>query len=180
MGWTADSESHHLYLVGRLLLSKQPKFDALVASARSMLNPVKGLEMKSLAEGRFLIRFNHILDCNRALEGWPLSFEKNTLVLNGIGARSVSGYGSWRATLCICVALNVTLPLVRALRLCTTSGEDLLVSFTYERLQNFCYLCGRLGHGHISIYCKVRFEEGFQDPGDDSPYRQWLRALANS
>ncbi|KAK4424731.1 hypothetical protein Salat_1666700 [Sesamum alatum] len=66
----------------RLLLSKQPKFEALVSSAKSMLNPVKGLDMRSLTEGRFLIRFNHIIDWSRALEGCPWSFKKNMLILN--------------------------------------------------------------------------------------------------
>ncbi|KAL0433250.1 UNVERIFIED_CONTAM: hypothetical protein Slati_2659300 [Sesamum latifolium] len=69
--WEADSESHLLFLVGRLLSSKQPIFEALASSVQSMLNPVKGLEMRSLKEGHFLIRFNHVIDRNRALEGYP-------------------------------------------------------------------------------------------------------------
>ncbi|KAL0457798.1 UNVERIFIED_CONTAM: hypothetical protein Slati_0407000 [Sesamum latifolium] len=51
-----------------------------------MLNPVKGMEMRRLEEGRFLIRFNHIIDRSRALEGCPWSFEKNTMILSGLGA----------------------------------------------------------------------------------------------
>ncbi|KAL0401520.1 UNVERIFIED_CONTAM: hypothetical protein Slati_4181900 [Sesamum latifolium] len=83
--WVIDTEFHNLFLVGRLLSSNQPKFDALVSSITSMLNPVKGLEMRSLAEWHFLIRFHHIIDRNRALEGCPWSFEKNTITLSGIG-----------------------------------------------------------------------------------------------
>ncbi|KAL0412201.1 UNVERIFIED_CONTAM: hypothetical protein Slati_3809800 [Sesamum latifolium] len=81
---------------------------------------------------------------------------------------------AWGTTLRIRVSLDVTAPLKRALRLCTTRGEEHLVSLTYERLQNFCYLCGVLGH--ISKYCEVHFEDGFEDPGDDTPYGPWLRA----
>ncbi|KAL0439195.1 UNVERIFIED_CONTAM: hypothetical protein Slati_2402500 [Sesamum latifolium] len=47
---------------------------------------------------------------------------------------------AWGASLRIRVAINVTNPLIRALRVRTTLGDALLVSFTYERLQNFCYL----------------------------------------
>ncbi|KAL0322284.1 UNVERIFIED_CONTAM: hypothetical protein Scaly_2524800 [Sesamum calycinum] len=50
-----------------------------------MLNPMEGLEMRRLEEGQFLIRFNDIIDRNQALEGCPRSFEKNVLILNGIG-----------------------------------------------------------------------------------------------
>ncbi|KAL0409375.1 UNVERIFIED_CONTAM: hypothetical protein Sradi_1871900 [Sesamum radiatum] len=82
--WSIDSD-HHLFLVGRLLSQKQPKFEALVSSINSMLNPVRGLEMRNLSEGRFLIQLHHILDRDRALEGCPWSFEKNTLILSSIG-----------------------------------------------------------------------------------------------
>ncbi|KAK4402856.1 hypothetical protein Sango_1026300 [Sesamum angolense] len=83
--WSTDTEVNSLFLVGRLLSSKQPKFEALVSSITNLLNPVKGLEMRNLADGRFLIRFRHIIDRNRALDGCPWSFEKNTIVLSGIG-----------------------------------------------------------------------------------------------
>ncbi|KAL0356017.1 UNVERIFIED_CONTAM: hypothetical protein Sradi_4048600 [Sesamum radiatum] len=56
-------------------------------------------------------------------------------------------------------------------------GSEHLVSFTYERLPNFCYLCGRLGH--IGKYCELAFAEGFVDPGNDTPYGPWLRAPAH-
>ncbi|KAL0368285.1 UNVERIFIED_CONTAM: hypothetical protein Scaly_1047400 [Sesamum calycinum] len=81
---------------------------------------------------------------------------------------------SWGATMRIRVAINVTSPLIRALRIRTTMGEELVVSFTYERLQNLCYLCGHLRH--ISKFCEMRFEDGFQDPGEETPYGPWLQA----
>ncbi|KAL0303115.1 UNVERIFIED_CONTAM: hypothetical protein Sradi_6179600 [Sesamum radiatum] len=201
-----------------LLCSKQPKFEALVSSIRSMLNPVKGLEMRNLEEGRFLIRFHHIIDRNRALEGCPWSFEKNTLILSGVGpnenpmnvdlnwcdffvhvhdlplskmthdiaALIVNKIGrfrdmeandsgkSWGASIRIRVAIDVSLPLFRVLRVGQAMGEELVVSFTYERLQNFCYLCGTLGR--ISKYCEKGFADGFVDSGDNTPYGPWLRA----
>ncbi|KAL0324739.1 UNVERIFIED_CONTAM: hypothetical protein Scaly_2441000, partial [Sesamum calycinum] len=46
-----DSNDHQLFLMGRLLSSEQPRFEALVSSLKSILNPVKGLEMRHLVEG---------------------------------------------------------------------------------------------------------------------------------
>ncbi|KAL0329040.1 UNVERIFIED_CONTAM: hypothetical protein Sradi_4890700 [Sesamum radiatum] len=88
----------------------------------------------------------------------------------------MDGYGrAWGSSLHIRIAINMIKPLIRALRVCTTMGEEMVVSFTYERLQNFCYLCGQLGHIHN--YCELRFEERFTDPSEAVLYRVWLRAL---
>ncbi|KAL0401243.1 UNVERIFIED_CONTAM: hypothetical protein Slati_4154200 [Sesamum latifolium] len=81
---------------------------------------------------------------------------------------------AWGASLWIRVGLSVKKPLKRALKLCSPSGDELLVRFTYEQLPNFCYLCGRLGH--IDKYCETRFESGFQDK-EETPYGPWLKAL---
>ncbi|KAL0411140.1 UNVERIFIED_CONTAM: hypothetical protein Slati_3703700 [Sesamum latifolium] len=82
--------------------------------------------------------------------------------------------GVWGATLRIRVSLNVTQPLPRVLKIKTPLGDEQLISFTMERLPNFCYLCGCMGH--LSKFCHSRFEDGFQDPGDQTPYAAWLRA----
>ncbi|KAL0462204.1 UNVERIFIED_CONTAM: hypothetical protein Slati_0108000 [Sesamum latifolium] len=51
-----------------------------------MLLPVKGMmEVKQLQESRFLLRFKHIIDKQRAMEGCPWSFEKNIVILKPIG-----------------------------------------------------------------------------------------------
>ncbi|KAL0331642.1 UNVERIFIED_CONTAM: hypothetical protein Sangu_1709700 [Sesamum angustifolium] len=81
-------------------------------------------------------------------------------------------------TLQIRVAINVTQPLVRALLVRTLAGDELVVSFTYERLQNLCYFCGRLSH--IYALCALRSKEGFQDPGEAPAYDAWLRGPPRS
>ncbi|KAL0439102.1 UNVERIFIED_CONTAM: hypothetical protein Slati_2393200 [Sesamum latifolium] len=81
----ANLDSHKLCVVGRLLSNKPFKFKALCSSIRSMILPVKGMDIRQLEEGRILIRFNHIIDKQRALEGCPWSFEKNVLILNSVG-----------------------------------------------------------------------------------------------
>ncbi|KAL0444324.1 UNVERIFIED_CONTAM: hypothetical protein Slati_2155100 [Sesamum latifolium] len=81
---------------------------------------------------------------------------------------------SWGASLRLKVGINVNLPLKRALKIRTTIGEEQLLSFIYERIPNFCYLCGHLGH--ITKYCDSRFNDDFKDTREDTPYGPWLRA----
>ncbi|KAL0314002.1 UNVERIFIED_CONTAM: hypothetical protein Sangu_2244600, partial [Sesamum angustifolium] len=53
---------------------------------------------------------------------------------------------SWGSFLRIRVSLNIKRYLCRALTLHTTDRDDPIITFAYERLPNFCYLCGCLGH----------------------------------
>ncbi|KAK4386391.1 hypothetical protein Sango_2509700 [Sesamum angolense] len=65
-------------------------------------------------------------------------------------------------------------PLKRAIKIRSLTGNELLVRLTYERLPNYCYLCGCLGL--IDKYCEVRFGEGFTTNDPDTQYGPWLRA----
>ncbi|KAK4424714.1 hypothetical protein Salat_1665000 [Sesamum alatum] len=85
---------------------------------------------------------------------------------------------SFYETVRIRININVTKPLKRALRICSKSGEESMIRFSYERLPNFCYLCGKLGH--ISRFCDLRFDAQFSDPGLHTPYGAWLRAVGPS
>ncbi|KAL0314575.1 UNVERIFIED_CONTAM: hypothetical protein Sangu_2301900 [Sesamum angustifolium] len=80
----------------------------------------------------------------------------------------------WGSHMRIRVSIDITKPLKRVLKIRTTLGDEQLMSFTYERLPNFCYLCGCLGH--LSKYCEMRFTDNFVDPGNATPYGPWLRA----
>ncbi|KAG8372542.1 hypothetical protein BUALT_Bualt12G0076900 [Buddleja alternifolia] len=86
--------------------------------------------------------------------------------------------GAWGSVLHIRVALNIKNPLKRALKLHTGMGKEFLVLFTYERLPNFCYLCGRVDH--IGDACHSQYVEGSVDPGDNTPYGPWLRGSAGA
>ncbi|KAL0357699.1 UNVERIFIED_CONTAM: hypothetical protein Scaly_1455600 [Sesamum calycinum] len=76
------------------------------------------------------------------------------------------------------VAIDVTKPLPRALKIRTILGDEHIVMFSYERLPNFCYPCGKLGQ--ISKWCDSRFQADFVDPGENSPFGPWLRAVGRT
>ncbi|XP_012840835.1 PREDICTED: uncharacterized protein LOC105961138 [Erythranthe guttata] len=72
------------------------------------------------------------------------------------------------------VRLDVTKTLKRGIYLHTLDGSKEWVSFTYEKLPNFCFLCGIIGHGENK--CHLRYEANFVDPGEQLPYGPWMRA----
>ncbi|XP_012837518.1 PREDICTED: uncharacterized protein LOC105958060 [Erythranthe guttata] len=72
------------------------------------------------------------------------------------------------------VQIDVSQKLKRGMYLHEANGNKVWVTVTYERLPNFCFLCGILGHG--AGKCPLRYEEGFIDPGENLPYGTWLRA----
>ncbi|KAL0458749.1 UNVERIFIED_CONTAM: hypothetical protein Slati_0502100 [Sesamum latifolium] len=82
----------------------------------------------------------------------------------------------WGTSVRIRVALDISKPLKRALKIHMVLGDDHFISFTYERLPNFYYLCGCLGH--LSRQCELQFLDGFYDPGENPPYGHWLRATS--
>lgn len=45
------------------------------------------------------------------------------------------------------VLFDTTLPLIPGFNFCRPQREDVWIQFRYERLLEFCFNCGRLGHG---------------------------------
>ncbi|KAK4438680.1 hypothetical protein Salat_0202500 [Sesamum alatum] len=74
-----------LYLVRHLLDRRPAKFNFLKETLVVVMNPVKGMDIRCIADNTFLFIFRHELDKNRALEGCPWNFEKNILILNEVG-----------------------------------------------------------------------------------------------
>ncbi|GKF10367.1 reverse transcriptase, partial [Tanacetum coccineum] len=53
------------------------------------------------------------------------------------------------------VEIDITKPLVPGLFITRLDGKEYLVSLKYERLSDFCYRCGCLGHGRDSCTNEV-------------------------
>ncbi|KAG8376362.1 hypothetical protein BUALT_Bualt09G0055200 [Buddleja alternifolia] len=81
---------------------------------------------------------------------------------------------NWGILMRIRVSLNITKPLPRFMPLCSPEGEEIRVTFSYEKLANFCYFCGMLDH--LSDYCGLRYKEDFVNPGKNTPFGPELRA----
>ncbi|KAF7139019.1 hypothetical protein RHSIM_Rhsim07G0114000 [Rhododendron simsii] len=85
---------------------------------------------------------------------------------------SVDGLLLGRSFLRVKVEIEISKPLPKGfwLRKNTEAGKDLWISYKYEKLSDFCYDCGRLGHDKRS--CKFVSRE----EGSNSGYNAELRA----
>lgn len=66
-----------------------------------------------------------------------------------------------RSYMRIRVLLDVTKPLKRMKKIKRPGGESSVIKFKYERLGNFCYFCGMLGH--IEDYCEKLYSVDSDD-----------------
>ncbi|KAK4428247.1 hypothetical protein Salat_1124300 [Sesamum alatum] len=82
--WMGDMTDVGYYVVGRLLTSKPTKLDFLRGTLTSVINLIKGMDLKIIGNNRLLFRFNHVVDKKRALEGCPRNFDRNILILSEV------------------------------------------------------------------------------------------------
>ncbi|CAN1185728.1 hypothetical protein LINPERPRIM_LOCUS38829 [Linum perenne] len=62
--------------------------------------------------------------------------------------------------------LDIREPIKKEKKIKKSRGDLLMAKFRYERLPNFCFICGRIGH--INHHCRIYFRLP-----DDKIIRQW-------
>lgn len=80
--------------------------------------------------------------------------------------------GVWRNYMRIHVAIDVRFPLKCKMKIRKQGGEWVWLSFKYERLPPFCFVCGRLGH--TEKFCEADFAN--HGSAVERKYGTWLRA----
>lgn len=79
----------------------------------------------------------------------------------------------WDEFMRIRVSIDITKPLVHKKRLNIGLPVPAWINFTYERLPDFCFWCGQLGHSLKE--CHLCMEKN-KTEGKSQPYGNWLRA----
>ncbi|KAL8546704.1 hypothetical protein ACS0TY_006434 [Phlomoides rotata] len=63
--------------------------------------------------------------------------------------------GAWRNYMRIRVSIDVSLPLKCFKRIHKGEEGSFRITFKYERLSTFCFMCGRIGHAES--FCELRY-----------------------
>lgn len=79
---------------------------------------------------------------------------------------------TWRDYLRIRVRIQIDKPLKRRMKIKKVGGEWFWVTFKYEHISTFCFICGMLGHAQ-----KFRAKL-FETPANEltKPYGPWMKA----
>ncbi|XP_012828241.1 PREDICTED: uncharacterized protein LOC105949476 [Erythranthe guttata] len=71
-------------LLGRIVATKEISMHTIKSNVTRLLQPVKGCEIQTLGNNRFVISFNHRLDQKQALGGCPWVLDKHALIFSEI------------------------------------------------------------------------------------------------
>ncbi|KAL5839910.1 hypothetical protein ACOSQ4_012518 [Xanthoceras sorbifolium] len=176
-----------LSLVGKLISNRKVNREAFKNTIASIWRVKREVSIESIGVNLFVFRFECPWDRKRVLEGGSWSFDKNLLVLKeAVGIGRVADVNFTLAHFWVQI---YNLPLAsmikkmgeflggligeRGLRfMFGDNREECSVLLRYERLPNFCYFCGKMGH--LLRECRDNEKEVVE--GAALKYGVWLRA----
>ncbi|KAJ1399204.1 Zinc finger, CCHC-type [Sesbania bispinosa] len=196
----AESEALQFCLICKVW--KDDSFNVR-AFKSTMLNIWKtrgGVEILDLGPNLFSVRLFNEKDKKAIFKGHPWTFDKHVVVMEELYdnfqpsevelftclAQILGDYmgkyedwdpsseARWGQFLRIRVRLDLRKPLKRGMLVQLKENQKAKVFFKFEKLLNFCYICGRLGH--VMKTCPDI--EGDIDEGEveSLPYGEWMRA----
>ncbi|KAJ1400814.1 Zinc knuckle CX2CX4HX4C [Sesbania bispinosa] len=175
-------------LTGAFLTSKPIHVNSLSnALAGIWCNP-KGSKVEEIGEKKFQFLFDDHKDTDRILKRSPWIFRNAWLSLKrttkmGLRIGACMGdvleseiFETWEkgSFIKVLVLFYVTKPLKPGINVGSKVDGMVWVDFVYERLPQFCYSCGLIGHDEDG--CKSRKEEGDGVEADGAKLGPWMRA----
>ncbi|KAF7114851.1 hypothetical protein RHSIM_RhsimUnG0075100 [Rhododendron simsii] len=148
----------NLCLVGRILSPKTLNPTAIISVVTSVWKTRASFSVVPWQNNTFLFRFEDEKDRDSILHEGPWSIINNLLILNPFKGRrfgkllametSTDGMLLGRSFLRVRVAVKIIDPLPKGFWLGRKpeSNGDLRISYKYEKLSDYCYDCGRIGH----------------------------------
>ncbi|KAJ1420369.1 Zinc knuckle CX2CX4HX4C, partial [Sesbania bispinosa] len=142
-------------------------------------NP-KGFKVEELRNKVFQFFFDEESDANRILQGSPWLFRNSWLILKGwergieiddVGLATTLDRGSFVKVL---VEMNINHPLKAGINVGSNKDGIHWIDFQYEKLPQFCYSCGLVGHAEE--FCSNKNDQEANGESEDKLVGPWLRA----
>ncbi|TXG63821.1 hypothetical protein EZV62_010815 [Acer yangbiense] len=170
-----------LCLVGKVLLGKKVNREAFKGLIEQIWSPFGQVEVELVADNIFMFYFNKQEERNCVWQRGPWHFGKSLIAL-AIPQGSVT---LWRYQLTqgnaggkfmrVKVRIDISKPLKQWLCLKLSKNEEIIVvSMKYKRLPEFCFTCGRVGHGIME--CLDVEARKLALEGTPTKFSSWLKA----
>ncbi|KAL5830504.1 hypothetical protein ACOSQ3_019972 [Xanthoceras sorbifolium] len=181
-----------LCLAGHLLATKQANRDAFRVILPKIWQTTQEVENEVLRDNIFGFHFKNRMDRRRVLNGRPWSFDRSLLVLEEPRAAgelsSLAQIGTVREVdagasadclgkyIRVRVEIDIDKLLQRFLKVnLGSSAKDVVMLLRYERLPEYCFKCGMVGHSIRECDCG----SGLGGRGkDEAAYGLWMRAAS--
>ncbi|XP_074346159.1 uncharacterized protein LOC141684922 [Apium graveolens] len=157
--------------------------------------PAMGINIKDLKHGIYLFQFYHKDDMQWVLTNGPWAFDNLTLVINIVKAGedlikvslnevefwiqihdlpydTKNNSSIWHEYMRLRIKIDVRKPLKRKTKIVKKDKTEVVVTCKYEKLGDFCFICGLLTH--TERFCNKKLETA--DGGITREWGKWVRA----
>ncbi|TXG73661.1 hypothetical protein EZV62_002240 [Acer yangbiense] len=154
-------------LVGKVLAEKKVNRDAFKGLIEQIWNPFGHVEIELVGDNIFMFYFINSEDRNKVWHRGPWHFGNSLIVLE-------KPAGTWKF-IRVNVRIDISKPLKRWLKLKLGKTEEVTrVNLKYERLPEFCFTCGRIGHGIKGCMDEEARKTALE--GSPNKFGSWLKA----
>ncbi|TXG51528.1 hypothetical protein EZV62_024052 [Acer yangbiense] len=189
IGRVGEEEVEHC-LVGKVLSGKRVNREAFRTVMEQLWSPFGNVEIEAVGENIFMFYFKNPEDRDRIWQRGPWHFDRSLTVLEkpeGTGEIAQLSFNKAEFWVQIhdipimCMNRRIAKWLAEQIASQTLlrlkldkSGNIVVVGLKYERLPDFCYTCGRVGHGINECFDGEAKKEALE--GTSTKYGSWLRA----
>ncbi|TXG53423.1 hypothetical protein EZV62_022592 [Acer yangbiense] len=180
------------YLVGKVLSGKRVNREAFKRVIEQLWSSVGEVEIELVGENTFMFFFPNLEARSMVWTRGPWHFDQSLIVLEkpkGVGDISklpfceigtVVEFSANSRECCgrfmrVKVKIDISKPLKRCIRFNVEGSREVITAILiYERLPEFCYACGLIGHGLRDCQNDDARLEALK--GESTKYGPWLRA----
>ncbi|KAJ1387928.1 Zinc knuckle CX2CX4HX4C [Sesbania bispinosa] len=176
-------KDYEFSVVGNIVSEKKFNVNSLINALSNIWNHPTGFKIVDLGEKKFQFFFHKEKDMERVLKGQPWMFRNSWLLLKrwqrsqnpkdmvfdkvhcwvqslGLTHSLSNNSNETSHRIIVLVEIDISNPLLPGIDVGSKNDGVFWVNFQFEKLPQFCYSCGLIGHDEDSCSGKIQSKEG--------------------